>query len=263
VATAHSQHFQPHWMFNDLVIAVSEATRRFHRRFNLVRRHRIVTIHNFVAPTHLPNPDAVRHETRASLGVGDEQLLLGIVGTVYQTKGHIYLVRALPKILAATDRARLAIIGDERSPRYAQMLRSEAQRLGVADRIIWAGQRSDMPAIMVSLDLCVAPSLHENMPMAVLEAMSAGVAVVATSVGGVPECVVPEETGLLVRARDSHALANAVNDLLANANRRHAFGVAGHARVRDHFSPDSQVTCVEAALSRAAACHPIAFARAA
>ena len=263
VATAHSQHFQLHWMFNDLVIAVSDATRRYHHRFNLVPSNRIVTIHNFVVPADVPNRDAVRRETRASLGVADDELLMGVIGTVYRTKGHVYLIRALPQILAANGRARLAIVGDERSPRYARLLRNEARRLAVAERIVWTGQRSDIAGLTASLDLCVAPSLHETFSMVALEAMAAGIPVVASAVGGVREVVLPGETGLLVPSRDSNALAEAVIGLLADADRRRAFGAAGRARVLSHFSVDRQVGLLEAALTRAAACHPLTFARAA
>lgn len=251
VATAHSQNFQLHWMFNDLVIAVSDATRRFHRRFNLVRSNRIVTIHNFVPPAAaVAEPAASRRQTRASLGVSDAELLLGIVGTVIPIKGHLYLIRALPRIMAAVGDVRLAIVGEERSPEYSKLLREEAKRLGVADQIVWAGHRSDVPTVMSSLDVCVVPSLKENLPLVVLEAMTADIPVVASAVGGIPECVIQGETGLLVRPGDSDSLAQALVGLLSDPARCRALGLAGGCRVRDHFSADKQVSLIEAAMER-------------
>jgi L-malate glycosyltransferase len=253
VATAHTQHFQLHWMFNDLVIAVSESTRRYHRRYNLVRSDRIVTIHNFVPPNSIASePAASRSQTRASLGVSDGEFLLGLVGTVIPIKGHIYLIRALPKILAVHNGVRLAIVGEHRAPEYAEMLREEAKRLGVADKIIWAGHRADVHSVMSSLDICVVPSLKENLPLVVLEAMAAGIPVVATLVGGIPECLVSGETGLLVQPGDSESLAQALIGLIRDPDRRRALGSAGCCRVRDNFSADKQVALIEAALKRVA-----------
>jgi len=251
VATAHSQHFQLHWMFNDLVIAVSDATRRYQRRVNLVRSSRIVTIHNFVPPLpEVADPAASRREIRASLGVPDDALLLGIVGTLLPIKGHLYLIRALPKVLAAVGDVRLAIVGREELKEYGEMLRAEANRLGVAKQIVWTGHRSDVPTLMSALDLYVAASLEETLSMVALEAMTAGVPVLATAVGGLPECVVHGETGLLVKPGDSDALADALVELLRDPARRQAMGAAGRRRVHDHFSIDGQAPLIEAALAR-------------
>jgi L-malate glycosyltransferase len=250
VATAHSQHFQLHWMMNDMVIAVSEATRRYQRRVNLVRSSRSVTIHNFVPPQpEIADPAASRRRTRDSLGVSDDTLLLGIVGTVFPNKGHLNLIRALPKVLAAGD-VRLAIVGREEVKEYGELLRAEADRLGVAKQIIWTGHRPDVPAIMSALDVCVVASLKENLPLVVLEAMGAGVPVLATDVGGIAECVVQGETGLLVKPGDSDALADALVKLLGDPAGRQAMGATGQRRVRDHFSIDGQVPLIEAALAR-------------
>jgi glycosyltransferase involved in cell wall biosynthesis len=251
VATAHSQRFQPHWMCNDLVIAVSEATRRFQRRYNLVRSSRIVTIHNFVPPTAAAAElETGRRAMRASLGVPADALLLGIVGTILPGKGHLYLIRALPKILSAAENVRLAVVGTLESPGCGEALRREAKRLGVEAHIAWVGHRSDVSDVMSALDVCVVASLQENLPQVVLEAMASGVPVVATAVGGIPECVLPGETGLLVPPRDSSALADAVVKLLRDPPLRRALGAAGRRRVQTHFSPDSQVPLIEAALAR-------------
>jgi glycosyltransferase involved in cell wall biosynthesis len=254
IATAHARHFQPYWMFNDLVIAVSEATRRYHRRVNFVPSGHIVTLRNFVPD----NPAAerasgVRQQVRAALGVPEETLLLGIVGSILPLKGHVFLIRALPTVVAAIGDLRLAVVGGANKPkhlRHLRHLREESQRLGVADRILWTGSRNDVPQLMSALDVCVVASLKENFPQVILEAMAAGVVVVATTVGGIPECVVPGETGLLVPPRDSGALAEALIGLLGDSARRREFGAAGRRRVAELFSAEKYLSCFEAAVER-------------
>lgn len=90
VATAHCRKFQPHWMFNDYVIAVSESTRRYHERYNLVRPSRIETVYNFVDPHWFGgiSPEA-RTRIRAEFGVDESCCLMAVVGTVIRRKGLI------------------------------------------------------------------------------------------------------------------------------------------------------------------------------
>jgi glycosyltransferase involved in cell wall biosynthesis len=251
IATAHARHFQPYWRFNDLVIAVSEVTRRYHRRVNFVPSERIVTLRNFVPGNPAGQAaSGVRQQIRAALDVPDEALLLGIVGSLLASKGHRYLIRALPAVIAAAGDVRLAVVGSGTSQKHVQRLREEAQRLGVAQRILWTGVRNDVPQLMSALDICVVASLKETLSQVALEAMAAGVAVVGTTVGGIPECVVPGETGLLVPPRDSRALAGALIDLLGDPDRRRAFGAAGRRRVGEHFSAEKYLPSFEAAVGQ-------------
>ncbi|MCR4415754.1 MAG: glycosyltransferase family 4 protein [Thermoguttaceae bacterium] len=252
-ATAHSRYIQVHWMFNDLVIAVSEATRRFHRRWNLVGARRIETIHNFIDPDRLnPMPADARAEVRAEWGVEASWPLVGAVGNVIPRKGLIYLVRALPEVLSAVPEARLVIVGREISRSYLARLKSLADEIGVASRIVWAGHRTDVPRVLAALDLCVLASLEESLPLTLLEAMAAGLPVVATAVGGVPECIRPGQTGLLVRPGNSGELARAIVHLLSDPAQRRALGDAGAVWVREQFSPEAQTARIEAALARVA-----------
>jgi glycosyltransferase involved in cell wall biosynthesis len=249
IATAHARHFQPHWMFNDLVIAVSDATRRYHRRVNLVPSGRILTVRNFVAENPAAEPaTGVRRQVRAALGVPEETLLLGIVGSLFPPKGHVYLIRALPEVIAAVGDVRLAVVGSEIPLKHVEMLREEARWLGVAEHILWLGSRNDVPQLMSALDVCVGASLKETLSQVALEAMAAGVAVVGTAVGGVPECVVAGETGLLVPPRDSGALARALIGLLGDPLRLRAFGAAGLRRAGEHFSAEKYLASFEAAV---------------
>jgi glycosyltransferase involved in cell wall biosynthesis len=254
VATAHSCKFQPHWMFNDYVIAVSEATRRYHVRFNRVRRSRIETVFNFVDPrwTSRVCEDA-RARVRAEFGVDDSSPLIGTVGWLIPRKGQIYLIRALPKILRAAPAAKLVAIGGAgRRGKYLPRVQNEAERLGVADHFIWAGVRDDMEQLYPALDLLVHPALEEPMGRVLMEAMAAGVPVVTSDVTGTSECVADGQTGLLVPPRDPDALAEATIALLRDPERRRQFGEAGVRRVEEEFSPESQVARTEAIFRRAA-----------
>ena len=116
----------------------------------------------------------------------------------------------------------------------------------------WTGQRPDVHAIMAALDLYALPSLEESFPLSILEAMAAGLPVVATTVGGVPECVADGETGLLVPPADSDRLADAIIQLATDPLRRTEMGRAGRRRVLERFSAESQTRCIEEVFAGAA-----------
>ena len=252
VAAAQHQHIQLHWMFNNYVIACSDATRRYHRWHNLVRPAQIETIRNFIDYRRMAEvTDDARASLRASLALDDDSLLIGVVGDVVPRKGLVHLVGALPKILRAVPEAWLLVSGARhKAPHYVAGIGALAERLGVASRIIWLGHREDVDQIMAAMDVCVLPSLAEPLGMVTLEAMAAGRPVVGSRVGGIPECIVDGETGILVPPADSHALAEAVISLLQDPARRRTLGEAGRKRVQERFSPEVQTRCVEAVFSR-------------
>ena len=253
VATAHNWHIQPHWMFNDRVIAVSQHARRFHQLYNFVRPSRIDVIHNFIDSARFQLPAHARAQVRQRLGVADVTPLIGIVGRIVPAKGVADAAAALPLVRDTVPAARLLIAGDGPPPYLAQ-LQSLAQRLGIDTAIIWwTGHDLDIPTILSALDVVVLPSYRETFPLVAAEAMAAGLPVVATAVGGLPECVTHGETGFLVPARAPTALAHATITLLTDSGLRQRFGNAGRERVREHFSPERQVPRIEAVLARAAA----------
>ncbi len=253
VATAHNRYVQLHWMFNDRVIAVSEATGRFHRRFNFVRRSRMDVIHNFVDYHRFAEVDEEKRAVmRAAFNVPVAAPLIGAIGDVIAEKGLIHLVRALPKIRSAVPTTRLLVVGGG-SAAYKAQVEREAAQLSVESMIEWEGRRTDIADIMTALDVFVLPSFEESFSLVVAEAMAAGLPVVATSVGGIPECVSAGETGLLVPPANDDALASAVIGLLRDTALRHRFGEAGRKRVRELFSPETQVPRIEAAFAQALA----------
>lgn len=252
VATAHCRKIQPHWMFNDYVIAVSESTRRFHVRFNLVRPHRIATVYNFVDPRWKGEvPEHVRARIRAELGAGESSTLVATVGQLNKRKGHVHLIRAMPKVLRAFPETKLVVIGGPtRNRQYAAHLEAVARELGVADHVVWTGVRGDVEELLGSVDLLAHAALEEPLSRVLLEAMTAGLPIVATDVTGTRECITPGETGVLVPPEDPDALAEAVVALLGDPARREQLGRAAQRQVHRDFSPEATASRTEAVFER-------------
>lgn len=155
------------------------------------------------------------------------------VARLAEVKGQRLLIAALSELDAVA-----VLVGRdlERGDAYEAELRAEADRLGVSGRVVFAGYRDDVPALMAGCDVFCLPSSAEGLPLVVLEAMAAGKPVVATAVGGVPELVIHGETGLLVTAGDVDALRRALADLLADPERARRLGETGRERVRASFT---------------------------
>jgi L-malate glycosyltransferase len=262
VATAHIGRIQAHWRFNDRTIAVSEAVRRFHRRWNLVPASRIDVVHPFVDPGEF-RPASSREQiaARRVLNIDPSARLIGVVGNVFREKGVHHVIRAMPGILAALPAARLAIVGD--GPKvYLRRLAHEAERLGVRRHISWLGHREPVAPVVAALDVLVSPSIDEGLPLRVIEAMAAQVPVIAPAVGSMRECVRDGETGLLVRPRDPGALASACIAILEDPALARRLGCAARADVLSRFTADTQVPRIESIFGTVAAARPRAVAAA-
>jgi glycosyltransferase involved in cell wall biosynthesis len=151
------------------------------------------------------------------------------VGRLKEPKDFEGLVYALAE---AGVPFRAAIVGD--GPDRG-VIEKAVRETGSSDRIELLGERSDVAEQLAASDVFVLSSRSEGMPVSVLEAMAAGVAVIASAVGGVPELVTDGETGLLVPAGDRAALSAALRRLLTDDGLRRTMGAAGHARARELF----------------------------
>ena len=194
----------------------------------------------------IPNSVDVAATPRAALD-GDPPRVVS-VGRLKEPKDFVGLVRALS--LAAVP-FRAVIVGDGPDrPVVEQAIRAHA----VADRVVLLGERDDVAGQLAQSDVFVLASRSEGMPLSVLEAMAAGLPVVASAVGGVPELVVSGETGLLVPPDDIDALADALRALLSDALLRRAMGDAGRVRAQLFDVPGfraAHVRLYHEALSRA------------
>ena len=179
-----------------------------------------------------------REEVRRGIGVDQDAFLIASVGRLEPVKGHFHLIDALPDVIRRHPHTILALVGDGELLRD---LKDRARSLGLADRVRFPGHRKDVAGILAAADLFVLPSLNEGFGLALLEAMAAGLATVASRVGGVPEVVSEGETGILVPPAEPHALADAVLRLMGDPEGRTRMGTAGRERARQCFSIERTV----------------------
>lgn len=144
---------------------------------------------------------------RSEFGFAPAEFVVGVIARLSEEKGHRVLLEAMRSLDAAVLPWRLLLVGD--GPLRAELERA-ASDSGIADRIVFAGQRNDVPRLLSGLDVSALPSTVEAQPMALLEAMAAGVPVVASAVGDVPSILVDGKLGLLVKPRDAPQLAAAL-----------------------------------------------------
>ena len=180
----------------------------------------------------------VRAEVAAELGVPGDALLIGVVAQLIPRKGHRFLLDALPPLVQLYPRLRVLVFGQ--GPEE-QALRHRILEAGLGDRVLLVGFRSDLDRILPCLDLLVHPATMEGLGVSLLQAASAGVPILASRTGGIPEAVRDGETGLLVPHGDVPALAAALESLLGDADLRRRLGEGGRALMRREFSIDAMV----------------------
>ena len=170
------------------------------------------------------------------------ELLIGNVANLKRVKGQDYLLRAFQAVAKHVPRARLLICGEGKMRRQLEFLRDE---LGLGERVTFLGALSNPEPLYSSVDLYVHSSLAEGMPNAITEAMAHRLPVVATSVGGIPDVVLHDVTGLLVRPGNSEALAAALLKLCRGMPAARKMGLAGHERFVSHFTLSRMVEAHE------------------
>jgi glycosyltransferase involved in cell wall biosynthesis len=158
-----------------------------------------------------------------------------------ERKGHSVAISALPQILEAVPEFKLVFAGE--GP-LEEMLRDEAEALGVGDAVVFAGFRRDVPALLRASRLLLLPSDIECLPLVILEAMASGLPVVASDVGGISEAIEDSVTGFLIRPRDVDGLAGAVMQVLESPDGGAAMGEAGRRKVEREFALEATIAAV-------------------
>ncbi len=179
---------------------------------------------------------------RENLDLPLNSKVLSCVSRLENAKGHTYLIEATARLKKKFPLLRVLVVGDGS---LLNDLVEQAKQAGVTEQIRFLGRRSDVPDIVAASDIFVLPSLHEGVPLVVLEAMSARKPVVATNIHGTREVVVDGEDGFLVPARDPVSLAKRIDELLYNPDLGDSMGEAARAKVKKRFTAKMMVRNVE------------------
>lgn len=185
-------------------------------------------------------------------GCPPDALVVGSVGWLTDIKGHTYLVEAIARLRKDFPALHLVIIGS--GDRHEALLQ-QAESAGLSDAVHLVGRRDDVEACLAGMDLFVLPSLNEGMGRALIEAMAAGLPVIASRVGGIPAVITHERTGLLVPPGDAVALAEALRLLLDRPEWASQLGMAASRSVDNRYGSVSMVRAIESLFAEALSVH--------
>jgi glycosyltransferase involved in cell wall biosynthesis len=226
-------------------IVLSDHVGRFIERYGRIDARRMSRVYYGLDPA--PFEAAVgaatadKQSLRASFGFAPDDVVFTCVARFAPQKAHDVLLRAFHAAHAERLELRLLLVGDDPFGDGRERAQALADELGLADAVVFAGIRRDVPAILAASDVFVMSSLWEGLGLVFLEAMATGLPVLASDVSAVPEVVVDGETGVLVPPADAAALSAGFTRLAADPALRQALGESGRARVAEVFGIERMV----------------------
>ena len=203
---------------------------------------RVTLVRNGLLNEATINRAAMRAQLLNEFRLNDDALLIGSVARLQPVKGHRFLLEAFAQVAAVHPHAHLALIGD--GP-LKDEITELAERFSIADRVHLMGDRGNAAQLIAGCDLSVLASLHEGLPNAVMEAMAAGVPVVATAVGGVTELITESRTGWLANPGDADALFKAISAALSDEAQRAVIAAQAREFITSRFSMQRAVSAIE------------------
>jgi len=219
----------------DRVVAVSASMKELLVRHGIAAQ-KIRVIHNAIAPNESV-PGASGEEIRQRHGIASHERVVGVFGRLNPEKGQQVFLKALETTLRSVHGVKALIVGDGQD---RELLEELCRARGLSNHVLFLGYRKNIADYYQAIDLLVQPSFSEGSPNTVLEAMSFGVAVLATAVGGVPE-IIQGGNGMMVPPNDPDALAKKMIELLSDAALRRAIGAKGRSSLYPRFSADTRV----------------------
>ena len=225
--------------FADRIVVFTGIEKNDMVKYKICKGSKIDVIRSGIDMSKFDNVKIDAKGKKAEFNADSNNFLVGMIGRLENVKGSEYFIDSAKFIARALPQTRFLVVGDGS---LKTDLISQSALLGLSDKIIFTGWREDIPEILSILDVLVLPSLNEAVGRVLLEAGATGKPIVATDVGGVPEVLKTNETGILVPARDPGKMAEAVVSLLKDENRRHRMGDAAKNWVRTNFDENGMIT---------------------
>lgn len=179
---------------------------------------------------------------RSELHLPVDSIIAVTVGRFVTQKSHVTLVDAMPELCMRWPKLRFVFLG---TGPLAESLQLRAQAAGVVDKLTFAGMRDNIVPILAGADLMIHPSVEEPFGIAVLEGMRAGLPIVASNVGGIPEVVGDSKGARLIKPRNPQAIVTAVSDILSDQTVASQMGEANRQKFEQYFTADKMVERVE------------------
>jgi glycosyltransferase involved in cell wall biosynthesis len=188
-------------------------------------------------------PEANGENFRRELGLAPDQILVTLVSKLTPPKGHEYFILAAEKVLKLAGNIRFVIVGGpiDGHERAADKIKALGEKLTPAPGLRFVGPRFDLPSVYAASDIVVhCPTFPDTFPTVVLLPMFAGKPVIGSDIGGIPEQIDHDKTGLLVPPGDADALANAILQLASDPAKRKSLGAAARSRINESWAPETQ-----------------------
>ncbi|MCM8800953.1 MAG: glycosyltransferase family 4 protein [Candidatus Omnitrophica bacterium] len=220
------------------VIAISEAVKEHLIKDLKVDPEKIRVIYNGIDLENLclfKPEERIKIKERFSL---KDAPLVGIIARLSEVKGHIYLIKAMKKVLSYLADVKLVIVGEGR---LRQRLTCLVKELEIEKNVVFLPYITDTRQLLSVTDLFVMPSLEEGLGLSLMEAMASGVAVVASDVGGIRNLIQHNYNGILVKPRDIEGLAKAIIEVLLDKQKKEYLGRNARLFINQHFSQEKMV----------------------
>jgi glycosyltransferase involved in cell wall biosynthesis len=222
----------------DRFVAVGESVSQALIRNEGILPERIQVIHNGISITPATNGSVDRRAVRSELGASDEDFLVLQVARLDPIKDHMTAIRAIACAAERNPRIRLLIVGEGKK---RAAIEREINGGPHGDRFLMLGQRTDVHRLLAAADAFLLTSVSEGIPVTIIEAMAAGVPVVATAVGGIPELITDQVSGLLASAGDAEGIADSLVRLAADANLRNQLAARAKLDAQTNFSEERMI----------------------
>jgi len=200
---------------------------------------KISVIYNGIDALPFESGRSKREAVRRALGIAPKEKVVISIANLIPYKGLADLIETAAVVSARMPQVKFLLIGEDRG--IQEKLEEKSRRLGVSQQVVFLGQRLDVPDLLAAGDLLALSSHEEGFSNVILEAMAAGLPVVATDVGGNREAVLDGVTGWLVAPRDPAVMADRILDLLSDQEKAAAWGRRGQDRVKEAFTIDGMV----------------------